>query len=327
MWVKVLLAVLGTIGIIVVGVYVAFQQSPWPMALAMRQQLDRGGVAMAEALQPHVPRGVAGRLDEKYGDEDSAAHLDVFYPSNIENTGETLPTIVWVHGGSWLSGSKDHIANYLRILAAKGFTTVGVDYALAPRRIYPTPVRQVNQALAYLQRHATRLHVDPSKFFLAGDSAGAQIAAQLANAISAPAAAKAIGIVASIERSQLRGLVLHCGTYDAALARFSRTGVLWAYFGTKDFMKDPRLQQFNVARNLTVDFPAMFLSAGNDDVLAVQSYALAEEASKLEIAVDKLFFPASYKPPVPHEFQFDLDSEAGQAALARSVAFVFSQLQ
>ena len=160
-----------------------------------------------------------------------------------------------------------------------------------------------------------------------GDSAGAQIAAQLANAISAPAAARAIGIEPSIKRSQVRGIVLHCGTYDAALAKFSKTGVLWAYFGSKDFMNDPRLAQFNVARNLAADFPAMFLSAGNADLLAVQSHFLAEKATQLGIPVDSLFFPASYQPPVAHEFQFDLDSDAGKQALARSVAFMVGRLR
>lgn len=326
MSVKLLLSVLGTIGIMVIGSYGAFQLTPWPMALVMRLKLDRGGDAMAGALEQYVPPGVAARLQQRYGDN-SAAYLDVFYPAAVENTDQALPTVVWVHGGSWVSGSKDQVANYLRILAAKGFTTVGVDYALAPGETYPTPVRQVNAALAYLQRHATRLHVDASKYFLAGNSAGAQIAAQLANAISAPAAAMAIGIDPSIKRSQLRGLVLHCGTYDAALAKFSKTGVLWAYFGSKDFMNDPRLAQFNVARNLAADFPAMFLSAGNDDLLAVQSHLLAEKATSLGIPVDSLFFPASYRPSVAHEFQFDLGSDAGQQALTRSVAFMVGRLR
>jgi acetyl esterase len=321
-----LLSVLGAIGIMAIGSYGAFQLSPWPMALVMRLKLDRGGDALAGTLEQYVPSGVAARLQQRYAD-DPAAYLDVFYPAAVENTDQALPTVVWVHGGSWVSGSKDQVANYLRILAAKGFTTVGVDYALAPGETYPTPVRQVNAALGYLQQHAAALHVDPSKYFLAGDSAGAQIAAQLANAISAPAAAKAIGIEPSIKRSQVRGIVLHCGTYDAALARFSKTGVLWAYFGSKDFMNDPRLAQFNVARNLAADFPAMFLSAGNADILAVQSHFLAEKATQLGIPVDSLFFPASYQPPVAHEFQFDLDSDAGKQALARSVAFMVGRLR
>jgi acetyl esterase/lipase len=321
-----LLSVLGAIGITAIGSYSAFQLSPWPMALVLRLKLDRGGDAVAGALEQYVPPGVAARLQQRYAD-DPAAYLDVFYPAAVENTDQALPTVVWVHGGSWVSGSKDQVASYLRILAAKGFTTVGVDYALAPGETYPAPVRQVNAALGYLQQHAAALHVDPSKYFLAGDSAGAQIAGQLANAISAPAAARAIGIEPSIKRSQVRGVVLHCGTYDAALARFSKTGVLWAYFGSKDFMNDPRLAQFNVARNLAADFPAMFLSAGNADPLAVQSHFLAEKATQLGIPVDSLFFPASYQPPVAHEFQFDLDSDAGKQALARSVAFMVGRLR
>ncbi len=180
-----LLSVLGAIGITAIGSYGAFQLSPWPMALVLRLKLDRGGDAVAGALEQYVPPGVAARLQQRYAD-DPAAYLDVFYPAAVENTDQALPTVVWVHGGSWVSGSKDQVANYLRILAAKGFTTVGVDYALAPGETYPAPVRQVNAALGYLQQHAAALHVDPSKYFLAGDSAGAQIAGQLANAISAP---------------------------------------------------------------------------------------------------------------------------------------------
>ena len=51
-------------------------------------------------------------------------------------------------------------------------------------QIYPTPILQVNAALAFLEKNEARLHVDASKLFLAGDLAGAQIAAQLAAVIS-----------------------------------------------------------------------------------------------------------------------------------------------
>ena len=152
-----------------------------------------------------------------------------------------LPTIVWVHGGSWISGSKNDVANYLRILAARGFTTVGVDYELAPERKYPNPVRQVNAALGFLSRNGLPLHVDPSRLFIAGNSAGAQIAAQVANIISSTSYAANIEIVPSIERSQLKGVVFHCGVYETKIAHFRRNGVLWAYFGTKDFVSDPQI--------------------------------------------------------------------------------------
>ena len=44
--------------------------------------------------------------------------------------------------------------------------------------------------------------------------------------------------------------------------------------------------------------------------------------TKLGVRVDALFFPADYEPALPHEYQFNLDTEAGRLALDRSVAFL-----
>jgi acetyl esterase len=79
---KLLLSVLGAIGIIVIGSFGAFQLTPWPMALVMRLKLDRGGAAMADALEQYVPPGVTARLQQRYAD-DPAANLDVFYPAAV----------------------------------------------------------------------------------------------------------------------------------------------------------------------------------------------------------------------------------------------------
>lgn len=319
--------------VIVAAAYTAFQVSPWPSAFLIRRSMDQGGIETARALEKHVPAGVAARLNERYDAGSSDAVLDVFYPSKLANTGQTLPTIVWVHGGAFLSGSKDQIANYLKIVAAKGFTVVGVNYSLAPGQQYPTPIRQVNMALSHLKANATRLHVDPGKLFLAGDSAGAQLAAQLANIISVPSYARDVGVVASIERAQLRGIILHCGLYDpekldveGPLGDFRKT-VSWSYFGTKDFFNHPGFAQFSVVRHITAQFPPMFISVGNADRLAPHSRQLAEIAAKLGVPVDGLFFPDDYKPPLPHEYQFNLDTEAGQIALDRMVKFVTDRAQ
>jgi hypothetical protein len=109
------------------------------------------------------------------------------------------------------------------------------------------------------------------------------------------------------------------------LANYRRNGVLWAYFGTKDFATDPRLSQFSVARHVTPDFPAMFISAGNDDPYAAQSYLFAETAARQGILVDSLFFPEGHVPKVWHQFQFFLDTDAGRIALQRSIEFMAEQ--
>jgi acetyl esterase len=316
--------------------YTAFQVSPWPAAYLVRRGMDKGGIAIAQALEKHVSASVVGRLNEHYDETDTDAYLDIFMAPEIAASTQRMPTIVWMHGGGWLSGSKEHVANYLKILAMRGYTTVGVDYSLAPGKVYPTPVRQLNAALAYLTKNAAKLHVDPSNIILAGDSAGAQIAAQLAAIITAPAYAQEVGIVPSIDSSRLRGVVLYCGIYDGERIQIGNSlrtivwsnirTVFWSYIGTKDFQNDPKLLQFSVARHITADFPPMFISVGNADKAAPQSYLLAEAAAAKGVSVDRLFFPETHAPPLWHEYQFDLDSEAGQVALERSLQFLASRL-
>jgi acetyl esterase len=44
-------------------------------------------------------------------------------------------------------------------------------------------------------------------------------------------------------------------------------------------------------------------------------------------SLDSLFFPDAYTPPLPHEYQFNLDIEAGRIALERSIKFLAVHLQ
>lgn len=327
---KVLPWIMGITTFLAVAVFVAFQVSPWPSVVIYRYVFSKGGAAMNHALAKHVPPGITGTLGEHYDPDDHGTTFDIFHPAATGNDTRTLPTIIWVHGGGFVAGTKDEIANYLRILASKGYAVIGVNYALAPGNTYPTPVRQVNAALSFIVENAQRLRVDAGKLFLAGDSAGAQIAAQLIIAIVAPAYAVQIGIAPAIRRQQLLGAILHCGFHDPEALDVSGRGLAggfvrnvgWAYFGRKDFLDDPRAQQFSIVRNITSDFPPMFISAGNADPLEPQSRRLAEAASKLGIPVDSLFFARNYTPPLPHEYQFNLDTEAGRLALERKLAFL-----
>ena len=289
---------------------------------------DRGAAEASEALRKHLPAGVTERAALRYDATDPDALLDVYYPPNVQGGHERLTTVVWVHGGGFVSGRRQDVAHYLKILAARGFVVANVDYSIAPGATWPTPARQVNAALSYLQAHADALNIDADRIVLAGDSAGAQIAAELANAITSPDHARRIGITPALAPRQLAGTLLFCGPYDAGLvqwdspfAGFMRT-VLWSYMGRKDFLDDPRLDTFSVARHVTPAFPPAFISAGNADPLEPHSHAMAAALQKQGVRVDALFFPKDHAPPLPHEYQFNLDSEAGRQAMERSVAFL-----
>lgn len=323
---KLAAAWIGAVAIaIAIAAYAALEFSPWPAAFVYRWFMNHGGEALSQAMQKHVPAGIASRLDERYDADDADALLDVYFPASAARP---LPTIVWVHGGGFLAGHKGLVAPYLKILAARGYTTVALGYSLAPARQYPTPVRQANAALAYLEKNAGRLHVDPERFFLAGDSAGAQVAAQLANAISVQSYARSVGISPSIRRQQLRGVILHCGMYDLGLARFDgpfghlmRT-IVWSYSGRKEFGDEARPPELSLPRFVTAEFPPAFISAGNADPLLAHSKALADALAARGVQLDTLFFPEDYRPKLPHEYQFKLDSGAGREALEHTVRFL-----
>ncbi len=322
-WVACFLLALTIVG---AAAYSAFKLSPWPSVLLIRYEFAKDTAVVSRALEKYQPADVAELRDQRYT-AGADPLLDVFFPSKSGQSGQALPTIVWIHGGAFVYGSKSDVAGYLRILAARGYTTVGIDYSIAPAVKYPTPVRQANDALGFLVRNAARFHIDATRLFLAGDSAGAQIAAQLAAIISDPSYAAAVGISPSIPRTQLRGIALLCGVYDpstikrdGAYGGFIRT-VLWSYFGSKDLTGDPRLAEFAVNRHVTPAFPPAFISVGNADPLAPQSALMAASIRNQGVAVDSLLFPTDHNPPLAHEYQFHLDQAAALEALERLNAF------
>lgn len=310
--------------VLVAGVWIAFQVSPWPNALLIRDAFTKGAAKVSDALEKYVPANIIQVENQQYRKGDNDAFIDVFYQSN---TTAPRPTIVWVHGGAWVSGNKDQVDNYMKILAGKGFTTVSVNYTIAPEKQYPTPIIQLNDALEYIQANAERLNVDDKRIVMAGDSAGSQIVAQMANIATSPAYAREIGIQPKLPADKLKGLLLNCGAYDLALPDYNGSfggflhTVLWAYSGTKDFLRDPKLKTASVANYLTPKFPPSFITAGNIDPLLPQSTELAKRLEDLKVPTDTLFYQPNHQPKLNHEYQFILDNADGQQALRQMVDF------
>ena len=192
---------------------------------------------------------------------------------------------------------------------------------------------QVSEAIDFAQSKAADYRFDPGRIFLAGDSAGAQLAAQTAVIATNPAYAAASGIQPAMQPAQLRGILLNCGIYDpskinleGAFGGFIRT-VLWSYFGERDPAKIAKFDEFNISRHITSGFPPAFITVGNADPLAPQSVLMADAIKAQGVAVDELYFPPDHDPKLPHEYQFNLDNEAGRTALARMAAFLEARSQ
>ena len=112
-------------------------------------------------------------------------YLDLFYPAT-ELVG-AYPLVVYTHGGGWAAGSKNkaqgrsNIARTVRGLTEAGFCVAAVQYRLCKNG--ETSIRDCvtdsMDAVRYLAKQGEALHLDASRVFTYGDSAGGQLAQML----------------------------------------------------------------------------------------------------------------------------------------------------
>lgn len=290
--------------------------SPRPAVALVRRAFDAGGARTAAGLARHAPTGVVTRADERYGAQPHET-FDLHRPADAD---EPLPVVVWVHGGGWVAGSKEELADYFRLVAGDGCAVVAPAYTPAPRGRYPEPLRQIAAAVRHVSTHADDLGLDAGRIVVAGDSAGAQIAAQLATLVTSPAYADRVGVAPPIDAARLCGVVLACGPYDVArlgvgagpaVRRLVRA-VLWAYSGRRRYERDRTFATANVLDHVTAGFPPALITVGNGDPLREHSHLLAQRLGDLGCAPQTLFFPDDHEPVLGHEYQFDLDTEEAQ---------------
>ena len=123
-----------------------------------------------------IPPGVRAVKDIDYAHPDGhPLKLDLYLP---EKPAGKLPVIVWIHGGSWKSGSKDFCP--IVFMARKNLAIVSIDYRLSTVAAYPAQLHDCKGAIRWLRARADEYQLDPDRIGLFGASAGGHLAALLA---------------------------------------------------------------------------------------------------------------------------------------------------
>lgn len=221
-----------------------------------------------DALIP-LPEGVSECRNISYGSHGGDNLLDVYYP---KNTTAPLPTIVSIHGGGYVYGSKEIYRRYGMDMAKRGFAFVNFNYRLAPKWKFPVPLADTNAVLEWVSKNAQRYHLDPENLFLVGDSAGAQLASQYAAIHTNPDYAALFQL--KLPKVKIRALGLNCGMYDiAAQAAMPRKDLALDYLGKILPANDPRLQ---VLSAITASYPPAFITTSCHDFLRPNAQPMYE---------------------------------------------------
>ncbi len=254
---KILLALGVLVVLAAVGLGLAYLVSPLHTFDKLVPK-DAGGEKIAEGLA--------------YGDGERQA-LDIYAP--VGDGESPRPVVVFFYGGSWNSGTREGYNFAGRALAAQGYIVVVPDYRLVPQVHFPAFVQDGADAVRWVRANVADYGGDPDRIVLMGHSAGAHIAAMLAND------PQWLGD----DRAALRGLVGLAGPYD--FAPFDTAAAIEA------FGEWPRVEETQPVTFAGPGAPPALLLTGEDDttVKPRNSRALSAALTAAGVSAQMVTYP------------------------------------
>lgn len=108
-------------------------------------------------------------------------HLRIFRPPGED----PKPGVLYAHGGGWTMGSCETHDDLCAELADQAdVVVVCFDYRLAPEHPHPAQVEDALAVLDWMRSSGRAIGIDPTHIVAAGDSAGGQVAAGVALALT-----------------------------------------------------------------------------------------------------------------------------------------------
>lgn len=199
-----------------------------------------------------------------------------FYPA----PGGPVATLVYLHGGGWVTGDLEYSDALCRHLAADvGCTVLSVDYRLAPEHPFPAPLDDAWAALCWA---ADELAGD-GPLVVAGDSAGGALAAACALRArdeAGPALAAQLLVYPVLDAD------LDRASYHGEVAGMGRAEMAWFwnhYLPDVPARTDPRACPLRA--DTLADLPPTVLVVADLDPLRDEELAYADALSRAGVPV------------------------------------------
>ncbi len=208
--------------------------------------------------------------------------FDLFLPDSGDGP---FPLEIWVHGGGWISGSKDLAGGAVqRLLLDRGYALATVGYRLSFEATFPAQVHDVKAAVSALRAAAIEYGLDPARFGAWGASAGGHLAAFLGTSAGVAALEPPVSASAS---NAVQAVVDWFGPTDMLQLDDQAAARGCAPFGHNDpdspesrlmgfpITDDPdSVQTANPATYVTADDPPFLIQHGTADCLVALGQSL-----------------------------------------------------
>ena len=89
---------------------------------------------------------------------------------------ESVPTVIYYHGGGWMSGNRTDAVRYMLPWIVRGWNVIDVEYRLSGTALAPAAVEDARCALRWVYRNAKQFRLDTDRIIVTGDSAGGHLA-------------------------------------------------------------------------------------------------------------------------------------------------------
>jgi acetyl esterase len=180
------------------------------------------------------------------------------------------PVVLFIHGGGWMAGSVRTHRKLAMQFAEKGYLTVNLDYRLAPEHPFPAGFDDCVLAVNWIRENISAWNGDPSRTAIAGDSAGANLAAAVLVALAANPSAPKFRAAALIYGVFDFPTVIEGSPNRGALEGMAR-GYLGNHYPTA--LNDPRVSPLRAIKAGAL--PPCFVICGTADALLPQSRLIA----------------------------------------------------
>lgn len=246
--------------------------------------------------------------------------LDLLYPPQSK---ELYPLIILVHGGGFVSGNHTHLyIDYASRLARRGFIVANVNYRLSGDFAFPASLEDIFEALRFLIDQAKTYHLDLSKVFMVGESAGATLTSLFGAILTNPDLKAKYPFAFDFK---LRGLGLSCGIYDVETTLSElywvpmKKATMAEIFMLQDFKNAPLYPQASALNYVTAHFPPSYLMTSALDFLMPQTQHLRKKFIQEKVSYVYDFYPL--KQMLPHSFHTKFFYPQSKIAMDRMVLF------